>query len=72
MKFYMKSFDFSGSLLSFFAVQFVQAATSGEDSLDYFQSFLGARDGLLWTLFITLVRSLFQLLRGFKSIVTFL
>ncbi len=39
MKFYMKSFDFSDSLSSFLAVQFVQAATSGEDSLDTFNRF---------------------------------
>ncbi len=39
MKFYMKSFDFPGSLSFFFAVQFVQAATSGEDSLDTFNRF---------------------------------
>jgi hypothetical protein len=69
MKFYMKSFDFSGSLSSLFAVQFVQAATSGENSLDTFNRFHAARDG---PLIIVLVRSLLQLLRGFKSIVTFL
>lgn len=39
MKFYMKSFGFSGSLSSFFAVQFVQAAMSGENSLDTFNRF---------------------------------
>ncbi len=71
-KFCMKSFDFSGSLSSFFAVRFVQAALSGENSLDIFQSFSRARDESLLTLFIVLVRSLLQLLRGFKSIVAFL